>query len=568
MSPITLSDKRKDILRQQGHVLVTGGPGSGKTTIALLKAAAVSRSLNPGEEVLFLSFSRAAIQQIVQKSRDLLSQSDRALVRVQTYHAFCIDLLQSHGRLLSGRPCCFVVPGEERLRKAEYHENWDAERRRLAHEESSYCFDLLAPSAAELLERSTAVRTLLASKFPMVICDEFQDTDDDQWRMVRALASMTTLCVLADPEQRIFDYRPTVNPKRVQQLQDLLAPAEFGLGGENHRSPNSGILQFADSVLLNRAPLPKTRDVRVSTYRGKEFDSLVHAATAWTFAELRKRGVAHPSVAVLCRSNGFVAILSDILQSPHTFNGHPLRPIEHGVVWDAELAVAAAITVASIIEWSAGDVTALAKTLSLVARYYQLKNAERPTKTAAASALKYIQMAAVVAAGGAVRTKVLQHFRDAFARGIGLVGDPMKDWLAARRILQAVKELDDLFGDASMIRLFGARQALVSGLGDLWLATGSYRGAAERVRAILDRQRLLETEQVPRGCLLMTMHKSKGKEFDGVVLVEGFHRSPFFDAGREQPPYEKSRRLLRVGLTRARHFVQVLRPARAIPLVG
>src|ERR1039458_5271031 len=72
----------------------------------------------------------------------------------------------------------------------------------------------------------------------------------------------------------------------------------------------------------------------------------------------------------------------------------------------------------------------------------------------------------------------------------------------------------------------------------------------------------------PRGCMLMTIHKSKGKEFDGVVLVEDAHRAPFFDSGREPPPFERSRRLLRVGLTRAKHFVMIVRPRGATPLVG
>src|ERR1039458_1732153 len=228
VSTITLCDKRKAILRQEGHVLVTGGPGSGKTTVALLKAAATSHSLKPGEEILFLSFSRSAIQQILQKSHDILKRDERSLIRVQTYHAFCIELLESHGRLLSGHRCKFVVPGEERLRKAGFKDQWNAERERLASEESVFCFDLLAPGAADLLEKSAAVRTLLTSKFPMVVCDEFQDTDDDQWRIVQALAMSGTMCILADPEQRIFDYRPNVNPLRVQQLKEKLAPADFG----------------------------------------------------------------------------------------------------------------------------------------------------------------------------------------------------------------------------------------------------------------------------------------------------------------------------------------------------
>ena len=62
----------------------------------------------------------------------------------------------------------------------------------------------------------------------------------------------------------------------------------------------------------------------------------------------------------------------------------------------------------------------------------------------------------------------------------------------------------------------------------------------------------------------MTMHKSKGKEFDGVVLVEGQFRGPFFDS-REKWPNPASRRLLRVGITRARHRVAIVRPNGALP---
>lgn len=72
------------------------------------------------------------------------------------------------------------MPGEERLRKAGFADRWNTERERMASQESVFCFDLLTPGAADLLEKSTAVSTLLTSKFPMVICDEFQDTDDDQ----------------------------------------------------------------------------------------------------------------------------------------------------------------------------------------------------------------------------------------------------------------------------------------------------------------------------------------------------------------------------------------------------
>lgn len=73
-------------------------------------------------------------------------------------------------------------------------------------------------------------------------------------------------------------------------------------------------------------------------------------------------------------------------------------------------------------------------------------------------------------------------------------------------------------------------------------------------------------ESDPKGVSLMTMHKSKGKEFDGVVIVEGMYSSPFL-LEHESPDFAPSRRLLRVGITRARSFVQLVRPRTASPLI-
>jgi DNA helicase-2/ATP-dependent DNA helicase PcrA len=87
------------------------------------------------------------------------------------------------------------------------------------------------------------------------------------------------------------------------------------------------------------------------------------------------------------------------------------------------------------------------------------------------------------------------------------------------------------------------------------------------VKRILDQERLIAAERDPHGCILMNMHKAKGKEFDGVVLVEGAFKSRFLDERNEVAPFEGSRRLLRVGLTRARTLVTIVRPQHARPLV-
>ncbi|HGN0712666.1 MULTISPECIES: UvrD-helicase domain-containing protein [Pseudomonadota] len=565
---LELCEKRKAVIAQGGHLLVLGGPGSGKTTIALLKAQRQSATLKPGQGILFLSFSRAAIRQVLLRCKEILTPAERRAVTVQTYHAFCMEILEAHGRLLHGRPIRFLYPGEERLQKSAFDGDWMVERRRLASEQGLYCFDLFAAGAADLLEGCAALRELIADRFPMIIVDEFQDTDDNQWRIVRALAEVTDVFCLADPEQRIFDYRDDIDPRRLDILREDIQVTEFDLGGENHRSPNAGILQFADAVLHNHSPLPATPDIKQVSYWQNTFAATVHAAVIWTFSALRKKGVEHPSVAVLSRSNSLIADLSVILSETHTYNKQTLPVIEHDVVWDAELSAAAAVVVASILEWPTGPAEeTLARTLRVIAGYYKLKNAEEPTNAAAEHARKYDEAAAKVATGEGPRINAAKALVAVYKAGIDLVGEPVADWKAARWVLHDIPALNELFREARLVRLFRATDALASGLGERWLALSSYAGASELVKRILEQERLVAAERDPQGCILMNMHKAKGKEFDGIVLVEGAFKSSFFDERNEQPPFERSRRLLRVGLTRARTLVTIVRPQNARPLV-
>ena len=71
----------------------------------------------------------------------------------------------------------------------------------------------------------------------------------------------------------------------------------------------------------------------------------------------------------------------------------------------------------------------------------------------------------------------------------------------------------------------------------------------------------------PAPTTLMNMHKSKGKEFDGVIIVEGSHgRGSILDLRRSSEDILRQRRVLRVAITRARHRVILIRPADAHPL--
>jgi DNA helicase-2/ATP-dependent DNA helicase PcrA len=166
---------------------------------ALLKAATVLDRLEAEQRVLFLSFSRAAVRQIRDRMRGVSSGTSRDRLEVRTFHSFFLELVRSHGPLLTGRPSSFIAPDRERQLRADFDGDWAQETHRLAREEGRYVFDRLAGTAATLLCGKPTVRALYSDTYPLIIVDEFHDTNDDQWQAVRTLSETSTIVCLADP---------------------------------------------------------------------------------------------------------------------------------------------------------------------------------------------------------------------------------------------------------------------------------------------------------------------------------------------------------------------------------
>lgn len=503
---------------------------------------------------------------VLTRCKAILSAVERSQLEVQTYHSFCLNLLKAHGRLLTGSAPSIRYPDEDRLQRAAFAGNWGAETARLARETSVYGFDQFAGAAAALVDGCAALGGLLGRKYPMIIVDEFQDTDDDQWKLVAALSEVTTIFCLADPDQSIFQYDSKVDPKRIEKAVAFLKPTVVDLAGDNHRSPNSGILKFADAILNNTALPDPCPEVRQATYPQGMFAGTTHAGVVWMFSQLAKAGVENPSVAVLCRSNALVSDISTALSQENVYRGRTYKPVAHEVVWDAELSAASAVVLASILEWPTHPpAEAGAATMRAAAAFCRLRNAIKASQTARTAAEAFASAADAVLAGKTLRNKYGKEIAAASVTGVVLVGDPVADWRVARTVLAGIPVLADILQQVRLVRLFRATDALGQGLADMWVGSGSYRGASVFVKKTLDQERLISTELEPQGCLVMNIHKSKGKEFDGVVLVEGQFKAHFFDERSDPAPSPHARRLLRVAVTRARSRVAIIRPQHATP---
>lgn len=92
-----LTDDRSSFLNCDGHALVLGGPGSGKTTIALMKAGKLvaENFLKRSQHVLFLSFARATVARVAEQAIGIIRHEDKDRIEINTYHGFFWKLIRS-----------------------------------------------------------------------------------------------------------------------------------------------------------------------------------------------------------------------------------------------------------------------------------------------------------------------------------------------------------------------------------------------------------------------------------------------------------------------------------------
>ncbi|MEU6025323.1 ATP-dependent helicase [Micromonospora sp. NPDC047134] len=566
-----LDDTRREILAAEGHLLILGGPGCGKTTIALLKAATMLDGLENEQRVLFLSFSRAAVRQISDRMRGLLPRTSRSRLEVRTFHSFFLEVVRAHGPLLTGGPSSFIAPDRERQLRADFHGDWAQETRRLAREEGRYVFDRLAGTVATLLSGIPAVRALYSDTYPLIIVDEFQDTNNDQWQAVQALSQLSTIVCLADPDQRIFDFVEGVDDKRIEQASECLKPTLFDLSKDNHRSPGGGLLDYANAVLRND-PTPPPSSVATWSYPwAGGYKALTHRAIVALRDYLEQQLGHTPTIAVLAPTNALVARISEVISDDREDPEDAKRilpAIDHELNWDPELSAAAGYVVASVMEWPGlPRAQAITGTLSAVADFYRIK-LSGGTAGARTNITTIERAISAYQRGAKVLSKTGKIVIAAVDAGIQLHGDPVSDWQIARARLHGSTELEEIFKRARLLRLFKATDALAWALLDAWDGRDAYTDAAQAVRQVLAAEALEAAQAEPVAVSLMNMHKSKGKEFDGVIIVEDQYAAPLLDPAWDQSRSQGARRLLRVAITRARHIVIFVRPTEATPLTG
>jgi len=311
----------KDGIDSGRSALVVAGPGTGKTRTAIEAARHKLRTMQDSpEQILFLSFSNAAIQRLVAASGVVLSFAERRKLRFMTYHSCAAELLCIYGRFVGLPPRIRVADKlEEHLIRLE--SGWDDDEAsmqthlvQLAREQGVLAFDVLIPLAIALLSSSPRLQEIVTRRYPLIVADEFQDTSEPQWRLLQALGENAQVMAFGDPNQIIYSSMHAATARRMDEFLSWKKISVTPFSVINFRCGVAEILSFATALLQAQPRIPPKNSgltlIEVKFRSGLR----PHLAVIWK--NVREKIGTTQTIAFLAPSNSLAEQIAVDLRTP------------------------------------------------------------------------------------------------------------------------------------------------------------------------------------------------------------------------------------------------------------
>ena len=354
-------EQRAAVVQTDGPLLILAGAGSGKTRVISSRVAYLVREGHAApDQVLAVTFTNKAAAEMRERVEQLLD-TDCKHLWVSTFHAFCARMLRREGpaiglsrdfviydsadqlavvrrglkelhiddKMLPARQALSIISqtknqmtdpsslreegwssrGEMAAKVFEYY-------RRALDDASALDFDDLLLRTVELFATAEHVKRRYNERFRFIMVDEYQDTNQPQYRLIRHLADQhRNLCVVGDPDQSIYKWRGA-DLRNIMDFEQDFPEATVVRLEQNYRSTQV-ILDAASAVIRQnrnrddkRLWTDRTGGPSLRYFRGG--DELEEAD--WITGRLREALAAEEElVGVLYRTNAQSRALEDAL---------------------------------------------------------------------------------------------------------------------------------------------------------------------------------------------------------------------------------------------------------------
>ena len=368
-------DQKDAVVHTEGPVLIMAGAGSGKTRVLTHRIAYIieHNHVMPWH-ILAITFTNKAAKEMRERVAKLLDDSGND-VWVSTFHALCVRILRRNIDLLGyNRAFTIADTSEQRtlvkrvLRDlnidpkkfdprsilssisnakndlltpkqykaqavsafdqivADVYERYQAELR----QNESLDFDDLIMITIQLFEQHQDVLEYYQDKFHYIHVDEYQDTNEAQYKLVNTLAQKNqNICVVGDADQSIYGWRGA-NMQNILDFKKDYPNAHVTLLEQNYRSTKT-VLDAANSVIAhndNRADknlwTENEKGDQISYYRGQTENDEARYVVAKIQEEMKKPKHNYGSFAILYRTNAQSRVIEETLLKsniPYTMVG-------------------------------------------------------------------------------------------------------------------------------------------------------------------------------------------------------------------------------------------------------
>lgn len=270
-----------------GPLLIIAGAGSGKTRMICYRIAHMLQSGIAQNQILALTFTNKAAAEMATRVRELTREALPDLV-TSTFHAFGMRIIKKHCQFLGYKHNFTIYDSADRsslLREVMLEEDldpqtydidgmlqlfstiktgrgtWPADAPGMAKRlydlyrdhmrlYNAVDFDDLLMMPLELFTRYPHILEEYQKRYTHIMVDEFQDTSLEQYRIVQLLAEKSrNVCVVGDDDQSIYSWRGA-NYRNIMLFEsDFPERVEVKLE-RNYRSTGT-ILKAANELIVH-----------------------------------------------------------------------------------------------------------------------------------------------------------------------------------------------------------------------------------------------------------------------------------------------------------------------------
>jgi len=342
-----------------GPLLILAGAGSGKTkTLTTRLAYLISVVGIDPQNTLTLTFTNKAAKEMRHRASALIQTQTSSMPLLCTFHKFGLLFLKFHIEKL-GRANNFVIidsddrkkilkriakeykielniafigseiskykntllSADEIIKKAELIDYkkiatiYKAYEKEIS-ENNLVDFDDLLMLTYKILDENDALRKETSNRYQYIMVDEYQDTNELQFKLLELLASEhNNLCVVGDDDQSIYGWRGA-NIRNILEFSSYFKNTKTVKLETNYRS-TTPILKAANELIEHNT---QRIGKKLSSFKGdgqrvKLFHSLDESLESRSIAKeikvLLAKGVSSDEIAVLYRINALSRSLEE-----------------------------------------------------------------------------------------------------------------------------------------------------------------------------------------------------------------------------------------------------------------